>query len=95
MPQLLPTGTTQADSTDITLASGVSTVISLFAASGVSIPLEPQALIQRKGSNGIYRTLSGATGILSGSWLEIVIGGPGTFRVRKLASAVAVGVDRD
>lgn len=92
MAQLIASGTVQADSADFTVAAGTPNTISLFDADGV-FANDVAATLFIKSSGGVYRAVAG--GNLTGQKPEIVIDGPGTYRVTKYASTVAFGVDKD
>jgi hypothetical protein len=92
MAELIASGTTEANSSDFTVSAGVPATISLFDADGV-FGNDVQATVFIKSSGGVYRAVHG--GALSCSRRELVIDGPGTYRVTKYASQVAFGVDKD
>lgn len=92
MAELIPTGTTQANSADIAVAAGTPTTISLFNAAG-TFGNDVAATVFQKKSNGAYDAIKG--GNLTAQRPELVLDGPGTFRVTKYASVVAFGVDQD
>jgi hypothetical protein len=89
---IVASGTTQANSSDFTLAAGTPATLSLFTASGV-FANDMAATVFKKDSGGVYRALKG--GDLTAMRPELVLDGPGEFRVTKYASVVACGVDRD
>jgi len=95
MASLIAISADQAASADFTLAAGASTTLSLTNAntnaSGVTLPTPIVALIQLKGSSNAYVTV----GQIDSGTPQKVLSAIGTFRVLKLASAVAAGVDRD
>jgi hypothetical protein len=91
MPQIIPIGTTQADSADIVIAAGAKATISLFAAAGPSIPQGAVALIQRKASNAQYFTDS----VLTNFSPATIVEAEGTYRVRREANGVGFGVDQN
>ena len=95
MPQIIASGVAQADSSDIVLASGTSTTISLFTAAGVALSSDGRASVQIKSSGGVYQPLSMGAGTLGVHRRELVISGPGTYNVRKFPSGTAFGVDQD
>lgn len=92
MAQLIASGTTEANSADIVVAAGTPTTISLFNADGV-FGNDVAATVFQKSSGGVYRPVLG--GNLTAQKPALVIDAPGTFRVKKYASTVAFGVDRD
>ncbi len=92
MAELIASGTTQADSADFTVAVGTPARISLFNATGAQVG-GGSAYIQYKASNGGYFDFP--AGGLDGFNQSITLSAPGTYRVRKLASSVAFGVDKD
>jgi len=89
MTEICTFNTDEEDSTDIVLADGASITISLFGAS--TIPQGCTALIQQKQSNGAYLTKDA---IYTEDPVR-VLQANGTWRVRKLASSIACGVDGD
>lgn len=92
MAELIASGTTAANSADFTVLSGSPVNISLHDADGV-FSNDVAATVFIKSSAGVYRAVSG--GNLSAQRAELVIDGPGTYRVTKYASVVAFGVDKD
>lgn len=88
MTAICASGVTQVDSTDIVLASGVSTTLAL---AGATLDTSCVAMIQIKSTAATYMTI----GTLDVYNPMRVLAAPGTFRVRKLASAVAITVERD
>jgi hypothetical protein len=91
MASLIASGTTQADSADFTVSAGAPSTISLHDADGV-FANDVAAVIKVKSSSGVYRPVIG--GDLTAQRPDIVIDGPGVYRVTKYASAVAFGVDQ-
>lgn len=89
MTQLIATGTAQADSADFTLTTD-STTLSLFSTTE-QIPSLCTAMVQKKSASGVYLNF----GQIDGNNPVKVLSGPGTYRVRKLASSASFGVDRD
>jgi hypothetical protein len=92
MASLIASGTTADNSADFTVAAGTPVTISLHDADGV-FGNDVAATVFIKSSGGVYRAVAG--GNLSPQKPELVIDGPGTYRVSKYASAVAFGVDKD
>lgn len=92
MASLISSGTTADSSADFTVAAGTPNTISLRDADGV-LAGDVAAVIDIKSSDGVYRPVQ--NGSLHAHRPELVIDGPGTYRVRKFASAVAFGVDKD
>jgi hypothetical protein len=92
MAELIASGTTPANSADFTVLAGVPVTISLQDADGV-FSNDMAATIFIKSSAAVYRAVKG--GNLTGQTAELVIDGPGTYRVTKYASVVAFGVDKD
>lgn len=89
MAALIASSVAQTDSADIVLA-GTGTTLALVSADG-NVPRDAQAVIQYKSAAGQYTTVD----TLSAAQPAVVLTATGTFRVRKYASAVAYGVDRD
>lgn len=89
---IIASGTTQADSADFTVAAGTPVTISLFDADGV-FGNDVAATVFKKSSGAVYKPVAGAS--LTAMRQELVIDGPGEFRVTKYASVVAFGVDKD
>lgn len=90
MAELIAAQTAQADSADIALASGSSTTFLLKGGSSDVLPANSVALLQAK-SGTQYVTI----GQIDSANPIKVLTATGTFRVRKLATSAAVGVDRD
>lgn len=91
MPAIVAIGTTQADSADIVIPAGGKATLSLFGATGPSVPQGAVALIQRKASNNAYITEQVLTTMTS----SLVLDAEGTWRVRREANPVAFGVDQN
>ncbi len=90
MTQLIASSTAAADSADFSVATGVSSTLSLFFVGEAISPLA-SAIIQRKDSAGNYSTI----GQIDGGTPSKVLSSAGTFRVRKRAFTVSFGVDID
>jgi hypothetical protein len=90
MAELIATGTAQADSADFALTDGQSTTIFLKDAAGTTVPPLCNAAVQIKSADLEYFTV----GTIDGLTPAKVLQAPGTYRVRKHASADAFGVDR-
>lgn len=90
--QLLAVGTTAADSADITAAAG--TPVTLFLKGSADGPADSAAVceIKVKDSAGLYHKIGELNGREAGKAC-VVIDGPGTFRVSRVAGA-ACGVDQ-
>lgn len=92
MANLIAAGATELASADFTLAAGVPTTLQINSASAsASLPTDARAQIQYKNAAGFYNTL----GELNYRTQAMVLNGPGTFRVLRLACAGNVAVDRD
>lgn len=91
MAELIATGTAQADSADFTLAAGDSAVLYLKDAAGAQVGANSIARVQIKSADGQYFTV----GELNCREVAKVLSGAGTYRVRRLASDEAFGVDKN
>lgn len=91
MAEIIPNGTAVATSADITLTDGQGTTLHLKSASPPAIQQGQEAHVEIKGSDNNYFTI----GVLNHKEPAKLLTGPGIFRVRKLASEIAFGVDRD
>lgn len=94
MPTLtMATTTAAANSADITVVAGTPINVGLYTDAGGDIgAANVTANISRKNPNATY-TLTGMT--LGYYAPNIVLDGPGVYRVEKSASAIAVGVVTD
>lgn len=90
MANIIPSGTTAANSGDLVVAAGAPITVFLNDADGRTLAEDANALVQIKAASGQYMTV----GMLSRSQPALIIDGPGTYRVSKRASAVAVAVDQ-
>lgn len=90
MAELIASGTTQVDSADFTVTAGTPTKLMLKDAAGPQLPPDAVAYVQGK-SGTQYFTI----GELNCREIAKELYGAGTYRVRKMASTVAYGVDRD
>lgn len=88
--ELIPTGTVDATSADVTLADGASAIIFLKDAAGPVVPADCSAVIQIKTAAATYFTL----GVISGADSARRVFGPAVYRVFKPASANAFGVEQ-
>lgn len=78
-------------SSDIDLAAGSTTTISLFAAASGALPRGCSASIQKKSSSGAYHEVA----VISDRGpVSVVLEGPGVYRVVKAAGSTAFGVDQ-
>jgi hypothetical protein len=84
--------TDQVISSDITVTAGTPVTISLFSSTTQYLPADARALIQQKSSGGTYNTVTG--GELNINSQQMVIDGPGVFRVVKNPAAGSYGVDQ-
>lgn len=90
MAVLIAAATALTDSSDVTLTPGVSATFLLTGGVAASIPYGAVALIQAK-SGAQYVTI----GQLDSQNPIRVLGASGVFRVRKLLTDAAVGVDQN
>ena len=91
MPELIAASTAQTDSADITVAAGSSITFLLKGGSSTEgMPRGASANVQAK-SGTQYVTV----GTLDSENPMAVLSASGVFRVRKLASSTAVGVDQN
>jgi hypothetical protein len=90
--QLLAPGTTAADSADITASAG--TPVTLFLKGTADGPADSGALceIKVKDTSGFYHKIGELNGRDPGK-AAVVIDGPGTYRVSRIAGA-SCGVDQ-
>ena len=87
---LLTTGTTAANSSDFTLAAGEEATISLKDAAGTKISGGAQVFIDIKDDAGQYFAIDR----LGPDKVAVILKGVGTYRVRRIANGVSVGVFR-
>lgn len=90
MAELIANGTTETTSADFTMANGDSATIYLKNAAGPLLSSDARAVIQIKSADGNYFTI----GEINRANPAKVLSAPGTFRVVKIASANAYGVDK-
>lgn len=90
MAELIASGTTEADSADFTLTAGTSATLYLKDAAGSSVPPLSTAEVQIKSGTEYF-----TVGTLNIRAPAQVLTAVGTFRVRRMASAAAFGVDKD
>lgn len=91
MAALITPKTAYEASTDVVVTTTPVTISFNYDPAVVVTPTRLQAMIDRKDSSGNYKLDQ----ILTGADLSIVINGAGTYRVRKPATAQAVGIDTD
>ena len=91
MAALITPKTAYEASTDVVVTGTPVTVSFAYDPAVVVTPTRLQAFIDRKDASGNYKLDQ----ILTGADLSIVITGAGTYRVRKPATAQAVGIDTD
>ena len=91
MAALITPKTAYEASTDVVVTTTPITVSFNYDPAVVVTPTRLQAMVDRKDSSGNYKLDQ----ILTGDDVSIVINGPGTYRVRKTATAQAVGIDTD
>ena len=89
MAALITPKTAYEASTDVVVTTTPVTVSFAYDPAVVVTPTRLQAFIDRKDASGNYKLDQ----ILTGADLSIVITGAGTYRVRKPATAQAVGID--
>jgi hypothetical protein len=92
MTQILAAGTTQAASSEFTLAATDEVSIFLKSAGGATLPSDAQAFVQIKSddSPALWTTI----GELNQREPALVLDAPGTFRVQRQAVSVAIGIDK-
>lgn len=88
--ELLASGTTEASTSDITVTAGVPVTVFLKAAAGANVARGSRAVLQIKSAGGAYFTV----GELTRHRPQVVIDGPGTYRVTRLAADTAFGIDQ-
>ena len=92
MPEIIAAGTALANSADIVIGPGGTATFLLKGGAGADVPFRSVALIQAKGLvSGQYVTI----GQLDSAAPIRVLTAAGTFRVSKLATDAAVGVDQN
>ena len=91
MAELISIGTTQADSSDFTLAAGETATLFLKDAAGPQLANDSYAEIQIKAANGEYFFIGGLNCREPAKNLY----GAGTYRVRRMASVSGFGVDKN
>lgn len=84
---VLAAGTTAATSTDIVVAAGASVTVGLFVATGDFAVSGPVAEVLGDTPGADIRVA-----LLSMDRPVTVISGPGTFRVKRLATSQAIGI---
>lgn len=90
MAELIASGTAEADSADFTLAAGEQVTLFLKDAAGTTVNPHGVAQVHIKSADGEYFMI----GKIDTSQPAAVLSAPGTYRVRRLAAAVAYGVDK-
>lgn len=90
MPEIIAVTTTQADSADFTIVAGTEATFLLKGGTAEGMPRGAAANIQAK-SGTQYVTV----GAIDSENPMAIVSAAGVFRVRKLASATAVGVDKN
>lgn len=88
---IIAANTTAESSSDITLADGASSTITLFAAEGGEIRGDQRVALEVKDAAGNYTTVD----YLSPARPSLQILGPAVWRARRLVGTNAVGVVRD
>lgn len=87
--EILASGVTAANSSDVTVASGASASVLLKDAAGPQVPNDVVLNVQYKSAGGEYFNLA----ILDYRTPMLVLAGPGTYRVARPACSTAIGVD--
>lgn len=84
---ILASGTTDATSTDVTVAAGASVSVGLFTADAAGLPGNHSAavMMDTPGGDIVADELTGKSPVA-------VISGPGTFRVKRTAGTTSFGV---
>jgi hypothetical protein len=90
MAELIATGTTAADSADVTVTAGVPVTVFLKKGSDGIVPSTARALVQIKSSGGFYHEV----GALTGQIQALVIEGPGVYRISRVVDTGSFGVDQ-
>lgn len=94
MAELLPAGTTLANSADIPIAAGGSVTLYIKGAPGITtLPFDCNFYVQHKTSGGDYVTLFALNARNINE--EGVVTGVGTFRVQRQACTVPSGMDME
>jgi hypothetical protein len=92
MAAIIASGTSELASSDIVVVAGTPTTVFLNDASTGNITESAKARVQIKAASGTYTTV----GELNRNQPALIIDGPGTYRVLRLAgSGVAFAVDQD
>lgn len=91
MAAIIASGTTETASSDIVVAAGTPTTLHVNTASGALLTGSDKALVQIKSAGSQYTTIAE----LTRSQPAVVVDGPGTYRVLRLAATVAFAVDQD
>lgn len=81
--QILATGTTAADSSDVVVAAGTPLTVCLKDAAGPVLEAAAEVLIELKDDAGQYFRVD----VLNGSQPALVIVGAGTYRFSRIAGA--------
>ena len=90
MAELIASGTAEFDSVDFTLAAGDQVTIFLKNTPGTVVNPKGVAQVFIKSSENNYYLV----GVVDLSFPAKVIQAPGTYKVRRMASDVAYGVDK-
>lgn len=91
MAEIIASGTTEANSSDIIVADGASTTVFLKSGTGGQIVNGASATVQIKSSGGHYFPIGSLDQYNSAK----VIQAPGTYRVVRHANGSAFGVDAE
>lgn len=88
--EILATGTAAGDSTDVVVAAGTPVTVFLKAATSIPVPSDALAEVKVKSVGLTYHTI----GVLTGKQPALVIDGPGTYQVSRIAGTAAFGIDK-
>lgn len=89
--EILASGTAAADSIDVVVAAGTPVTIFLKVGSSIPVPSNADCDVKIKDAGGFYHTI----GKLTGRQPAIVLDGPGTYRVSRLLTGEAFGIDKE
>lgn len=90
MAELIASGTTTANSADITIEAGASASLFLKSATSQTLPQDAKAVIQVKSTDATYYDI----GTLTATDPMKVLQAAGTFRVVRIGASAAYGVDK-
>lgn len=81
--ELIATGSTAANSSDVVIADGASLTVGLKGQTGPNA----RVIIKLKDDGGAYNNIGGAGGELTSDRPSVVLAGPGTYRLSRIAGA--------